>query len=167
MALGRFLLHGLAVLLLLAGCVPLTMTVSTRAPLGATRERILQDESQCEAYAKSNKRHHDDHYRTCMASRDYATNMDVQGVGWHVPVIQTRPHEPIEIYKDMDDCGYAADSLKDTDVIPPIPPDQEKLIAPYANGERGLETPGKRPRAAHMLVACLNERGYKVTQYVN
>ena len=149
-----------------AGCVSLSARYQTRPARGATN--IGQHESDCEVYAKQQAKHQGDHYKACMVSRFYAANVDMDELGWSIGVTQARSHEPGEVMKDMLECDRRADGVKKSDVVPPLTPEQENIMArqAYATGGWSGEPYQTRPNATRMVVFCLQERGYKVVPRV-
>jgi hypothetical protein len=70
--------------------------------------------------------------------------------------------------KDMLECDGRADGVKKSDVVPPLTPEQENIMArqAYATGGWSGEPYQTRPNATRMVVFCLQERGYKVVPRV-
>jgi len=91
-------------------------------------------------------------------------------LGWTIGIVQTRPHEVAVVARDMEFCDYRADNTKSGDVVPPLTPEQERSIGGQAFVPWAMAVPGlayqQRPNASRMLVACLTERGYAITPWV-
>jgi hypothetical protein len=152
--------------LMATGCVSLSSRYATRQERPGAN--IAQDESECEAYATRQAKHRGDHYKVCMVARWYAANVDMDELAWTIGVAQTRAHEPDEVMRDMVACDRRADATKKSDVVPPLAPEQESIIASQAHAAGGWsgEPYQQRPNATRMLLYCLQEQGYKVVPWV-
>ena len=149
-----------------AGCVSLSAQIPTHPSAGRSAAQVAQDEAQCETYGKSQASHHGDHYQACMITKGYATNWDMDQLGWIIGVAQTRPHETAAtVMTDLAACDRQADNAKSSTDVPALTPEQATVIAGQAQG-RGFEGWHRRPVATRMLVFCLQERGYAVTPWV-
>ena len=100
-----------------------------------------------------------------MITRGYATNWDMDELGWIIGVVQTRPHDAATVMTDLAACDRQADNAKSATVVPPLTPAQESVIGGQARA-RGYEGYHRRPTATRMLVSCLQGRGYAVTPWV-
>jgi hypothetical protein len=150
---------GLVALFLVSGCVSLSARNPTR-PLVASSE-MSKDQNDCERYANGQTKDKGEYYRACMISRSYATNVEMDDLDWTLGIAQTRPHEPSQVMKDMEECDERADDTKKRKSdAPPLTPEQERIIA-----SQGVNLQ-RRPDAARVLVRCLDERGYQVVPRV-
>ncbi len=164
------LVRAVLVGILLAGCVSFSHRYPTRPPEGRSAAEVARDERECEAYAEAQAKGKSDHYRYCMIGRGYTANVDMDHLGWTIGIVQTRPHEVAVVARDMEFCDYRADNTKTGDVVPPLTPEQERSLGGQAFAAWAMAVPGlayqQRPNASRMLVACLVERGYVITPWV-
>ena len=142
-----------------AGCASLSARFSTQPPAGRSAAEAAQDGAQCEGYAKGQGKHQSDHYQSCMVARGYATNWFMEEFGWHVGVVQTRPHDAATVMIDMSQCDRQADDTKKSTAVPALTAEQARALA-------GQAFPQARANATRMLVFCLQERGYGVVPWV-
>lgn len=156
--------------LMFAGC-SLSAQIATQPPAGRSKSEIAQDVAQCEAYAKEHPEHQHDRYyqehryQACMLARSYATNVFLKELDWIVGVKPTRPHDPLTVATDMSECDQRADNTKSAEDVPPMSPEQERII--YVQAKPMNRFDGVyRPNASRMLVFCLQERGYEVVPWV-
>jgi hypothetical protein len=150
---------GLVVLFLVSGCASLSARNPTR-PLVASSD-MSKDQNDCERYAKGQAKDKGEEYRACMISRSYAANVEMDDLDWTLGIAQTRPHEPPQVMKDLEECDERADDTKKKKSdAPPLTPEQERIIA-----SQGVNLQ-RRPDAARVLVHCLDERGYQVVPRV-
>ena len=159
---------------MVAGCVSLSDDIPTRLPQGRAAASVAQDETECTAYGKAQPTHQGDHYQACMMARGYATNVNMDKLGWVVGVEHTRPHEVVTAIADMTFCDARADNAKNADVVP-LTPEQEASIDERAQTislKAGLEWVPfaevrlRRPNGRRMLAACLHERGYAIVPWI-
>ena len=109
-----------------------------------------------------------------MMARGYATNVNMDQLGWVVGVEQTRPHEVVTVIGDMTFCDVRADNAKNADVVP-LTPEQEASIVERAQTialKAGFEYVPfaevrlKRSNGRRTLAACLGERGYAIVPWI-
>ena len=118
---------GLVVLFLVSGCASLPARNPTR-PLVASSD-MSKDQNDCERYAQGQAKDKGEKYRACMISRSYAANVEMDDLDWTLGIAQTRPHEPAQVMKDMEECDERADDTKKKKSdAPPLTPEQERII---------------------------------------
>lgn len=153
---------GLVAAVALAGCASsLSAQSPTRPPAGRPGAEIARDEGGCEAYANGQARRKGDHYRACMLARGYTVNMELDNLGWIIGLVQTRSHESGAVIEDVARCDSRADNAKNSDVAPPLTPEQERSLA----GQTFVFSQ-QRPNATRVLVPCLYDRGYAIAPWV-
>jgi hypothetical protein len=101
-----------------------------------------------------------------MVARAYAANMDMDQLGGTIAVSQTEPHTPGEVLRDMMDCDRQAHETKTADTAPPLTPEQESIIADQASSRAPGLPYQQRPNEVRVLVACLQQQGYKIVPSV-
>ncbi len=144
-----------------AGCVSLSAGNPVRPPAGRSAAELTQDQARCEQHAKAQPKNRGDHYLACMIASGYTVNWDMDNIGWVVGVAQTRPHEPMPVFTELEACDQQADNATKSTFVPPLPPELESAIKGETKSP-GFEGFNQRPRAARALVACIHERGYAV-----
>src|SRR2546425_12486499 len=85
-----------------AGCVSLSAGNPVRPPAGRSAAELTQDQARCEQHAKAQPKNRGDHYLACMIASGYTVNWDMDNIGWVVGVAQTRPHEPMAVFTELE-----------------------------------------------------------------
>src|SRR5262249_44107408 len=111
-----------------AGCVSLSAGNPVRPPSGQSAAEITRDQARCEQHAKAQPKNRGDHYLACMIAADYTVNWDMDNIGWVVGVVQTRPHEPMAVFTELEACDRQADDTKKSTFVPPLPPELDSAI---------------------------------------
>src|SRR3989442_13885976 len=108
-----------------AGCVSLSAGNPVRPPGGGSRGEPTQDQRRREQDRKAQPKNGGDHDLACMIASGYTVNWDMDNIGWVVGVAQTRPHEPMAVFTELEACDRQADNPTKSTFVPPLPPELE------------------------------------------
>jgi len=131
-----------------AGCVSLSAGNPVRPPAGRSAAELTQDQARCEQHAKAQPKNRGDHYLACMIASGYTVNWDMDNIGWVVGVAQTRPHEPMAVFTELEACDRQADDTTKSTFVPPLPPELESAIT-RLRGIQSAASRGPRPGGLH------------------